>query len=82
MIDISGEIVLGLYEFEFSLKCGIHLCELPELLLLDSVDLLLLIDPLSELVSDLGLRLNLRLQICDHQVLTPDLLLGLLEGLP
>lgn len=81
MIDVGSEVVLGLYELELSLECGVHLCELSELLLLNSVDLLLLIDPLGELISDLGLCLNLCLQVGDDDILSADLFLSLFEGL-
>jgi len=79
MIDVGGEVILGLNELELGLKCGVHLCELAELLLLDLVYLLGLLDFVTQILGDLGLRVDVLLETLDDLGRLAVLRLGLLK---
>lgn len=62
-IDVGGEVVFGLNELQLGLESGILLSEAAELLLLGLVNLLGLVDFEREVVGDLGLLLDLGLEL-------------------
>jgi hypothetical protein len=62
-IDVGGEVVFGLNELQLGLESGILLSEAAELLLFGLVDLLGLVDFEREVVGDLGLLLDLGLEL-------------------
>jgi hypothetical protein len=78
-VHIGCEIVLGLYELKFGPQSSVHLRQFSEPLLLNAIHFPFIIHLVSQSIRDLGLSLDLSLELYENLLLHLQFLLCIYE---